>query len=118
MSGWISARPVPTADFRARWSSPRSSLRPPGRHPRVTGGETSAAAVRNRTHRLGVHRVTHVWVAGPDVGKSAPTAYLDRSGVVEFADEPEWLLEVTFDGASGKARTIDLRPGLPLRLRY
>ena len=67
-------------------------------------------------HPLGVHRLTRVRLTLPDRSRSEAVAALARSGVLDVAPGTEPLLELTFDGG-GRGRR-DLRPDLPLILRY
>ncbi len=69
-------------------------------------------------HPIGCRRITGVWLIYP--GTYQPTAalqYLQRQHLVNSAPGDEWRVEVTFDGTGHKKR-LDLRPGLPLLIRY
>ena len=69
-------------------------------------------------HPLGVQRVTGVHLVSPGAYQPAPAVtYLEKLGVVSVQPGKEWLLELTFDdGKQGKSK--DLRPNLPLVIRY
>jgi len=69
-------------------------------------------------HPLGVQRVTGVHLVSPGAYQPAPAVtYLEKLGVVSVQPGKEWLLELTFDdGKQGKSK--DLRPDLPLVIRY
>jgi hypothetical protein len=90
--------------------------------PRYMGLDAWAAELRAKEpdafrHATGVERLTKVVLAGP--GRPAPpvaAAVADVPGVT-LLDSPEHGLELTFD--EGKQRKeINLRPGLPVVLRY
>jgi hypothetical protein len=69
-------------------------------------------------HPLGLRRVTAVRVIAPDAAAVPPAAGdLEALAGVRFRTGAAWLLEVTFDGGAW-GRTSDLRPTLPLVLRY
>jgi hypothetical protein len=51
------------------------------------------------------------------VASGAAASYLNRQAAAEFRDGREWLVEVTFDEGAQR-RSADLRPGLPLVLRW
>jgi len=69
-------------------------------------------------HPLGVRRITAVHLVSPETYRPVPAlTYLKKLGVVSVQPGKEWLLELTFDG--GKQRkSKDLRPDLPLMIRY
>ena len=64
-------------------------------------------------HPNGVRTLSHVRVVGPGLPVESPVsrALTDRH-LVEFAEGPEHLLELFFDGGVGQS--WDLRPTLPL----
>ena len=69
-------------------------------------------------HPLGVQRITAVRLVSPSNYRPAPAVlYLEKVGLVTVQSGDEWLLELVFDGGkTGSSK--DLRPDLPLRLRY
>ena len=57
-------------------------------------------------------------VVGPHAADFPPAAtYLDEAGVTRFEVGPAWLLDVTLD-AGKRAMIRDLRPDLPMIIRY
>ncbi len=83
------------------------------------------AAIRARSanaavfqHPLGVHRITAVGLVSPSGYQPAPAvSYLEKLGVITRRSGDECLLELVFDdGKSGSSK--DLRPDLPLLIRY
>ena len=70
------------------------------------------------THPIGVERVTAIRLASPKEYRPIEAlTYLQSAGVLALDRGDEWLVELTFDkGARGKTR--DLRPDLPLLVRY
>lgn len=83
------------------------------------------AAIRTKSadasvfqHPLGVQRITAVRLISPSSYQPAPAvSYLEKLGVIARRSGGEWLLEVVFDdGKNGSSK--DLRPDLPLRIRY
>lgn len=67
------------------------------------------------TQPIGVERVTAIRLASPKEYEAL--TYLQNAGVLALDRGDEWLVELTFDnGARGK--TKDLRPDLPLLIRY
>ena len=69
-------------------------------------------------HPAGLREVTDVRVTVRGVNDfSEPLRALERLGIASFQPGPEHLLELTFDrGAQG--RSVDLRPELPVVLRW
>jgi hypothetical protein len=136
--GATDSLPVPSRPVRAAWMPPGAELRlltgaadslaprlwvvPAVMGVRDAAGEDSVrrgeggwATLR---HPLGVRRLTGATVRVPPAGTTPPAArLLDSLGAARFAPGDAWLLELTFDdGRRGRAR--DLRPTLPLLLRY
>ena len=69
-------------------------------------------------HPNGTTLLTAVKVIVPDASDLPPSAkYLSDAGVATFEVGPDWLLEVTLD-AGARGVTRDLRPDLPLVIRY
>lgn len=68
-------------------------------------------------HRAGFREITSVLVRGPQAPSSAARDAARQAGGVAFGPGESHLLEIGFDG-EGQGRTIDLRPQLPLLLRW
>jgi hypothetical protein len=69
-------------------------------------------------HPIGVERVTGIQIIRPRVYQPvAAFSYLEKAGIFKSTDGAEWAVEITLDGAR-KAQTKDLRPDLPLVIRY
>lgn len=70
-------------------------------------------------HPIGVHRVTAIRLVSPTTYRPIePLTYLQKLGVLGVEQQgKEWLLELTFDGGK-KGESKDLRPDIPLVLRY
>ncbi len=68
-------------------------------------------------HTLG-QTITRVRVSGPfDEPRSAATRIVEKTGLVEFVTNSDHIVELTLeDGLEGG--TADLRPALPLKLRW
>lgn len=70
------------------------------------------------THALGVRRLTGVRVVGERAGALSGTAStLSKNGVVVIKRGKSPRAELTFDGGAQR-KTLDLRPALPLILKY
>jgi hypothetical protein len=69
-------------------------------------------------HPVGIRALTGIKMLSPSKqSQSATMGVLEQIGLVTFEYGPEYLLELTFDdGQRGKA--LDVRPTLPLILRY
>jgi hypothetical protein len=79
------------------------------------GGRGPASAL---VHPLGVKRVTRIRLLTPaDYKPVEPLDYLQKSGVIAVQSAKEWVVELTFDGGA-KGKTKDLRPDLPLVVKY
>jgi hypothetical protein len=69
-------------------------------------------------HPLGVHRVTAVRLVSPKTYQPIePLMYLQKLHVLGVKQGEAWLVELTFDGGK-KGKSKDLRPDLPLVVRY
>jgi hypothetical protein len=69
-------------------------------------------------HPLGVRRVTGVQVLSPDLPADSPTLRgLQESGLVRFERAEGHVLVLELDGAQ-RGESRDLRPAIPLILRY
>lgn len=67
-------------------------------------------------HPLGVREITHVRIASPAQSQSQAAKTVAALGLASFTDG-DYVTELFFDHAS-KGQTADLRPGLPLILRW
>jgi hypothetical protein len=69
-------------------------------------------------HAAGFRDVTAVRLAGPGLGSPSEVGRAVAGlEAVALADDPEHLVEVTFDGG-GQRRVEDFRPVLPIRFRW
>ena len=69
-------------------------------------------------HPLGVKRLTSIRLIAPKTYQPiAALSYLQKDGIVNLDRGDQWTIELVFDGGTQKKRK-DLRPDLPLLLRY
>ena len=68
-------------------------------------------------HAAGVREVTRATLAGPWPSPSAPLAAVEEAGIVTLDAAERFTLTLELDGAPG-GRVLDLRPALPLVLRW
>jgi hypothetical protein len=69
-------------------------------------------------HPNGVHRVTAVRLLSPKTYQPIqPLTYLEKLKILDLGKSEEWLVELTFDSGQ-KQKVEDLRPQLPLIVRY
>ncbi len=82
------------------------------------GSPADAARAKDIDHPSGARRLTALrLVEPPREDPENPTTILTRLGLAKVERGDAWLLELTFDkGAKGQVR--DLRPDLPVVLRY
>ena len=122
--------PFPTWSWSADWMpkdaemamlTPRDDTRSPALYiePRALTDQDKQAALAARFHHpLGVHRITSVRLVSPKTYQPIESLeYLQKEKIVGLRQGQEWLLELTFDDGKQK-RSKDLRPALPLLLRY
>jgi hypothetical protein len=122
--------PFPTWSWTADWMpkgaemvmlTPREDTRSPALYiePRALTDQDKQAALAARFHHpLGVHRITSVRLVSPKTYQPIESLeYLQKEKIVSLRQGQEWLLELTFDDGKQK-RSKDLRPALPLLLRY
>jgi hypothetical protein len=70
------------------------------------------------THPIGVERVTAIQIIRPKEYQPVPAFnYVEKAGVFKSSEGKEWAVEITFDGGR-KGQQKDLRPELPLAIRY
>jgi len=126
---WTISMPWMPADSRIEILTARDDTKSPSFfvEPRALAVDEvkNRVAIQNKSpdaaifhHPLGVQRVTGVHLVSPGAYQPAPAVtYLEKLGVVSVQPGKEWLLELTFDdGKQGKSK--DLRPDLPLVIRY
>src|SRR5215472_6036343 len=124
------ALPFPTWSWTAEWMpkgsemvmlTPREDTRSPAlfiEPPALTNTAEQAALGSRFHHAIGVHRLTAVRLVSPKTYQPIePLTYLQKQGVLDVRQGDEWLVELTFDGAK-KKESKDLRPDLPLVIRY
>ena len=122
--------PFPTWSWTADWMpkgtsmvmlTPRDDTRSPALfiEPRALSGAAEQAARSAPFHHpIGCRRVTAVHLVGPRGYKPiAPLEYLQAEHVLGIRAGDQWLLELTLDGGS-RRQTKDLRPSLPIVVRY
>jgi hypothetical protein len=129
--------PFPTWPITAQWMRPGEALamltpRADSLGPSVwvvprsmaVSEDSVARAVRadsaqawTHAHPIGVHRLTAVQVTAPTRGLTPVTQVVNHLGAARFEPGEHWLLELTFDNGA-RHLTKDLRPGLPLVIRY
>jgi hypothetical protein len=97
------------------WVVPRSMAVSEDSVARAVRGDSGAAWTH--AHPIGVHRLTAVQVYAPSVNLTPVTQLANRLGLARFDAGPSWLVELTFDNGA-RHRTKDLRPELPLIVRY
>jgi hypothetical protein len=69
-------------------------------------------------HPLGVRRITGVQVLSPDLPENSPTMRgLEEAGIVQFGHAEGHVLVLELDGGQ-RGESRDLRPAIPLILRY
>jgi hypothetical protein len=70
------------------------------------------------THGVPASELTGVRIWAPTTGPRSPAAEaVQAAGLVTFVEGDQYLMELAFDGAR-RAGSADLRPGLPLTLRW
>ena len=124
------ALPFPTWSWSAGWMpkgaeivmlTPREDTPSPALYiePRAVTDQAKQAALAAKFHHpLGVHRITSVRLSSPKTYQSiAPLSYLQQQRILSLSQGEQWLLELTFDSGR-KKKSKDLRPDLPLILRY
>jgi hypothetical protein len=87
--------------------------------PRALSDKNEQAVRAARFHHVvGVHQITAVSLIAPKkYRRIEPLSYLNRMHILGVDQGDEWAVELTFDGGkNGKSR--DLRPDLPLAIRY
>lgn len=124
------ALPFPTWSWTAEWMpkgsamemlTPRDDTRSPALfiEPRAltdTGEQATRASLYR--HPIGSRRITAVRLLSPKTYPPiASLKYLQKQHLLSIKQGDEWLLELTFDGGS-KKKSKDLRPDLPLVVRY
>jgi hypothetical protein len=87
--------------------------------PRALSDKSEQAARSLRFHHpLGVHRITAIRLISPKTYRPIESlSYLHRMHILGLQEGKEWAVELTFDDAQ-KGKWKDLRPDLPLVIRY
>jgi len=81
------------------------------------GSQADAERAKAIDHPLGAHRLTALrLVEPPRDDPDDPAQLLARLGLAKVERGKEWLVEITLGGRKGQVR--DLRPELPLVVRY
>lgn len=124
------AFPFPTWSWNAEWMpkgsemvmlTPRDDTRSPALYiePRaLTGMAEQAARASLHHHPIGAPRITAVRLLSPKEYQPIPAlTYLQEQRLLSLEKSDEWLLELTFDSGI-KKKSKDLRPELPLVIRY
>ncbi len=69
-------------------------------------------------HPIGVHRITAIRLTSPQSYEPIPSLkYLQAQHVLDLGRGYGWLMKLVFDAGKTK-RSKDLRPALPLVIRY
>jgi glyoxalase-like protein len=101
--------------------TPRDDTRSPSLFvtPRALADTIEQAARASKFHHpIGVHRITAIRLVSPRTYRPIDALkYLQNLHVVGLERGEQWLLELTFDGGK-KKKSKDLRPDLPLVVRY
>jgi hypothetical protein len=118
---WSTAAPWLPAGSAIEMLTPRDDTGSPSLFvsPRALSdpGEQAARAARFH-HPAGAHRITAVRLLCPKTYQPiAPLSYLNRMHLLDLQQNDEWTVELTFDNG-GKELSRDLRPDLPLVIRY
>lgn len=122
--------PFPTWSWSADWMpngaemvmlTPRDDTRSPAFYiePLALTDQAKQAALAAKFHHpLGVHSITSVRLVSPSAYQPiASLSYLQQQRILNLGKGEQWLLELTFDSGK-KKKSKDLRPDLPLILRY
>jgi hypothetical protein len=110
------ARPGDAGGDEQRGGPRAFAVRPPVSPP-APGGPPNGAAEPWRVHPAGVPGHHPGDLAGPDAPPSQALAAVVEAGIVERLAAAEHLLVLGFDG-EGAGREVDLRPALPVVLRW
>lgn len=81
-----------------------------------TGEQAVRAALYH--HPIGVRRITAIRLISPKTYQPiAALTYLQKEDLLSMKPGDEWVVELTFDGGK-QEKSKDLRPALPLVIRY
>jgi Glyoxalase-like domain len=124
------AFPFPTWPWTAEWMpkgsamvmlTPRDDTRSPAlfvEPPALTNSAEQAARGSLYHHPIGARRITAIRLISPKTYQPiASLTYLQEQHLLSTKPGEEWLLELTLDGGRRK-KSKDLRPDLPLVIRY
>lgn len=115
--------PVPTWSIAPPWLAPGEAIvmltpRDDASSPSLSVHADKDEPPRDTRHPIGVRRVTGVRLITPESYEPIDALkYVRDAGVLTFDRGSEWLVELTFDNGR-RHETKDLRPDLPLRIRY
>jgi hypothetical protein len=122
--------PFPTWSWTAEWMpkgsvmemlTPRDDTRSPALfiEPRGLTDTAEQAARGSRYHHpSGARRITAIRLISPKTYEPiAALKYLEAQHVLSVSKGDQWLLELTFDDGKRK-KSEDLRPDLPITIRY
>jgi hypothetical protein len=86
--------------------------------PRKSGGAPAAPARESGDHANGLRAIRKMRITVTDGAALTPAIRgVERLGIATFAQGPEPLMELFFDEAT-QGRSADLRPDMPLLLRW
>jgi hypothetical protein len=78
----------------------------------------NSKSAKKFSHQIGVERITGIRFISPQGYEPIEAfTYLQNLGIIALDKSDEWAAELTFDNGR-KGKTKDLRPNLPLLLRY
>ena len=133
--GWAGTLPFPTWKITADWMDKGTfiEMMTPKETPKAVSLSISSQAASTRDkenealdpvkdamflHPNGARRLTGLRVVAPEAESLPPSAaYIGARGLVQFAVEGRWRLDVTLDGGA-KGVTRDLQPDLPMTIHY
>jgi len=129
----VTRLPFPSKSYWAPWMRPLASLAVATRSDDQSGDpaifvipdymrwdlrtQRDPSILASADHAVELGKVTGLRVHGPGLPSASPAVrYLEQQGLAEFVQGQEHLLEVEFDG--GGPSSIDVRPALPMLIRY
>jgi hypothetical protein len=117
--------PFPTWSVSPPWLQPGTAIemltpRDDTSSPRlfISANDVGDVNPRAAVHPIGVKRITSIRLIAPNGYQPIEAVtFVENAGILTLDRGPEWAVELTFDrGAKGKKK--DLRPELPLLIRY
>jgi hypothetical protein len=85
--------------------------------PRAADADGDTGGALWRPHRAGVDTLTRVALAAPPAASSEPLAVIEAAGIVERTVAADHAIVLGFGGEAA-GREVDLRPTLPLIVRW